>query len=751
MDEDEVLSVDDIDIESRPDSPQEPAKRPSSGLTLVLPSLKSLQQAKVGKKTKSKTTFTGIAEEKLKKPPRPAKLKPLKEVLTKLIANIKKKDDYGFFLVPVNLEQVTGYLDVVKNPMDFGTIANKVARGKYRSLDDFTNDVRLVTLNAKLFNPPGTIYHTEADKIETWALDHIEKASGTVLQYELDWNLDPEKDDSVDANTEENDLNAPSATAADMGTPGPSDLLEIAGVRRSTRGPYKKVNTTSSTQKGVSENIDAEGRLPGSKDGLGAFPPGSDLAKTMLDLKLKGKRYKTKKERMRIEKEGPPFRSDGSLDYYNMEDPFLMFTNIVPSPLSRPLLTPIYASLSTGSPQVHVSQPQPLQSQTPQPSTSFPIPTTVPINRPLHQLPLQKGRHWVVTRNSNYRRGKDKEDENDDLLESDWKASREAHALDFGSFALLAGELAEEMKRRGVSGDDEQRTTEAIKESLDCVPSQPPATAVRSGPNDATHWLTTQAPEAEDYIRDVVYGGIEGFAYARSLAEFVTPPKRSNVIDEGQALGMPLTKWVETNVIDPLTGNRHSLLREATRKLTKSVSQDLKTNDPVSAQIFRSVHVYPKVNSILQLLLQLRTHTIDMGSLIRAPDEIYQSEKEWFGNVVSAEQVKKEYDSMEVDTQNTTNTSTTLGTKEQLNRVFAYVGNAIVALDKQRRAQLTVEEPKVDAPVNAGSQEDSVLRHIRLNLLALAKRAPLDTVALLPPELIPEQIRHVIPTLANAN
>jgi hypothetical protein len=28
-----------------------------------------------------------------------------------------------------------------------------------------------------------------------------------------------------------------------------------------------------------------------------------------------GKRYRTKKERLRIEREGPPYRTDGSLDY----------------------------------------------------------------------------------------------------------------------------------------------------------------------------------------------------------------------------------------------------------------------------------------------------------------------------------------------------------------------------------------------------------------------------------------------------
>jgi len=32
---------------------------------------------------------------------------------------------------------VPGYLDVVKNPMDLGTMTDKVNRGKYRSLEEF--------------------------------------------------------------------------------------------------------------------------------------------------------------------------------------------------------------------------------------------------------------------------------------------------------------------------------------------------------------------------------------------------------------------------------------------------------------------------------------------------------------------------------------------------------------------------------------------------------------------------------------
>jgi bromodomain-containing protein 7/9 len=39
---------------------------------------------------------------------------------------------------------------------------------------------------------------------------------------------------------------------------------------------------------------------------------------------------------------------------------------------------------------------------------------------------------------------------------------------------------------------------------------------------NAGDYFTSQwAAEAEDYIRDIVYGGVDGFAYVRSLAEFV--------------------------------------------------------------------------------------------------------------------------------------------------------------------------------------------------------------------------------------
>ena len=43
-------------------------------------------------------------------------------------------------------------------------------------------------------NPPGSIYYNEAERIESWALEHITKAAGTVIEYETDWNIDVQRD-----------------------------------------------------------------------------------------------------------------------------------------------------------------------------------------------------------------------------------------------------------------------------------------------------------------------------------------------------------------------------------------------------------------------------------------------------------------------------------------------------------------------------------------------------------------------------
>lgn len=170
-------------------------------------------------------------------------------------------------------------------------------------MDSFKSDFRLVTGNAKLFNPPGTIYHAEADRIELYGLDHISKAAPTVIEYETDWNIDIEQDDATPAphngTGDEYDGDAPTPMDVDRrsmtaASPAPSAQHGQPQVKRGARGPYKKTQGAAGTESKYKTSsdaldaLDAEGRMPGSRDGVGAFPAGSDWAKVMLALKLRG-------------------------------------------------------------------------------------------------------------------------------------------------------------------------------------------------------------------------------------------------------------------------------------------------------------------------------------------------------------------------------------------------------------------------------------------------------------------------------
>lgn len=49
---------------------------------------------------------------------------------------------------------------------DFQTMEEKLKDGKYRTVDIFANDVRLIIENCKSYNPETTVFYKNADKIE---------------------------------------------------------------------------------------------------------------------------------------------------------------------------------------------------------------------------------------------------------------------------------------------------------------------------------------------------------------------------------------------------------------------------------------------------------------------------------------------------------------------------------------------------------------------------------------------------------
>ncbi|XP_068190983.1 bromodomain-containing protein 7 isoform X2 [Antennarius striatus] len=90
---------------------------------------------------------------------------PLQEALNQLIRQLQRKDPSAFFTFPVTDLIAPGYSSVIKRPMDFSTMKDKVKKEGYQSLDELKVDFRIMCENAMIYNKPDTIYHKAARKL----------------------------------------------------------------------------------------------------------------------------------------------------------------------------------------------------------------------------------------------------------------------------------------------------------------------------------------------------------------------------------------------------------------------------------------------------------------------------------------------------------------------------------------------------------------------------------------------------------
>uniref|UniRef100_A0A3P9NL66 Bromodomain containing 7 n=1 Tax=Poecilia reticulata TaxID=8081 RepID=A0A3P9NL66_POERE len=90
---------------------------------------------------------------------------PLQEALNQLIRQLQRKDPNAFFAFPVTDLIAPGYSSIIKRPMDFSTMKDKVKKEFYQSLDELKVDFRIMCENAMIYNKPETIYHKAARKL----------------------------------------------------------------------------------------------------------------------------------------------------------------------------------------------------------------------------------------------------------------------------------------------------------------------------------------------------------------------------------------------------------------------------------------------------------------------------------------------------------------------------------------------------------------------------------------------------------
>lgn len=126
-------------------------------------------------------------------------------------------------------------------------------------------------------------------------MDHINRAAATVIEFEGDWNFDGEQEEDMEIQT---------AAEGDEGRGTPMDVDGSTRARSpsvsSVQTPVLRRGGKAKKQPGqLSESLEPDGHLPGYKDGVGVFPPGSSWADLMLSLKLKGATF--------VHSEGSPY------------------------------------------------------------------------------------------------------------------------------------------------------------------------------------------------------------------------------------------------------------------------------------------------------------------------------------------------------------------------------------------------------------------------------------------------------------
>ena len=81
------------------------------------------------------------------------------------------------FRKPVSKSEAPNYTDIIKTPMDLSLLERNVEDGKYKSIDDFEKDLRLIFTNCYTYNNPESVYTKSARELEQFVNQLLAKNS----------------------------------------------------------------------------------------------------------------------------------------------------------------------------------------------------------------------------------------------------------------------------------------------------------------------------------------------------------------------------------------------------------------------------------------------------------------------------------------------------------------------------------------------------------------------------------------------
>jgi len=278
--------------------------------------------------------------------------------------------------------------------------------------------------------------------------------------------------------------------------------------------------------------------------------------------------------------------------------------------------------------------------------------------------------------------------------------------------STLMADLTAQAVTRDIS--DQQKLFDLLRNSID---GRDVSSAPDTAPTEAA------ALNAQDYIWSLVYGGVDGLAYVRSLAEFIGTPSP----DSGPE-AFSLENWVDDNVVNSITDGRHKLLREIVRQTSAANSGEsfIPSDSDISQDIRRSLDVYPQQSDLIAAL----GSQIDIQNLVNRPLELAQAELEWSGATFKQTRRQHREASGTLTIDNPMSALVAPSSQDPTNDTDKDDWEVLDhALEYSRQRLLLLMQSDLAKKAQAAGGEDPYTRDLRMNLLALSKRVPLQLLS----------------------
>ncbi|KAF9354409.1 Transcriptional activator spt7, partial [Mortierella sp. AD094] len=196
------------------------------------------------------------------------------------------------FLNKVNKREAPDYFQIIKHPMDLGTVLKKLKAFAYQSKTQFANDLYLIYSNCLLYNSdPSSVYRKHAIAMKKRTQQLLETVQDVVIRDRAE----------VEAEAEESDEEGDSQA----GRPNES-TKGVGRKEQSSKGLHAANGGSSKNSKGHS-----------SKRGAAAVPLGSETPKMSMDLDTMGNATPTRensREPSTMDSIETPFLSGGSFE-----------------------------------------------------------------------------------------------------------------------------------------------------------------------------------------------------------------------------------------------------------------------------------------------------------------------------------------------------------------------------------------------------------------------------------------------------